>query len=409
MPCVPVASILKSYVNLTLGGAPIFLKSMALKKHLLVSPGPTPVPPQVSLSGAAPIIHHRTPQFQAIMKEVAENLKYLFCTKNDVLIIPCSGTGVMEAAVSNLMSPGETMVTVEGGKFGERWSSIGKAFGCETVPVTVEYGKTVSPKQIEAVLKQHPKTKALFIQFSETSTGCVYDIEAIAKITKNTNTLLVVDGISAVGAIPCYPDAWGIDVILTGSQKGLMLPPGLGFISLNDHAWAAVETSKCPRFYFDLNGHRKSLQAADNLFTPAISLIVQLREALKIIREETIEGVWKRHAWLADATRAAATALKLELFAERPGNTVTAMKVPAGLDGGKLVKTMRDELGVTPAGGQGTMKGKILRIAHLGYMDRFDILTAVAALEIALKRQNYSFKAGIGLSAAQEILCNDPN
>lgn len=379
-----------------------------IKKNYLLSPGPTPVPPEVAAAGAWPLIHHRTPQFRAIIKECAEGLKYLFQTREPVFFLSCSGTGVMEAAVANLISPGETMIVVEGGKFGERWSEIGKAFGTNVVPVKIEYGQVVSPAQVEVALKKNPETKAVFTQLSETSTGCVFDIEAIGKMVAKTKALLVVDGISGLGAEPCFPDKWGIDCVLTGSQKGVMLPPGLGFISLSPKAWAVCEKTRSPRFYFDLRTCKKSLEAEDTPYTPAISLIFQLREALKIIREETMEGMWKRHAWLAEATRAAVKALNLELFAERPGNVLTAVKTPAGVDGEKLVKVMRDDLGVTIAGGQGEMKGKMFRIAHLGYMDRFDIVTGIAALETALKRQNFDVKMGVGAAAAQNVLWKDP-
>lgn len=379
-----------------------------IKKNYLLSPGPTPVPPEVAAAGAWPLIHHRTPQFQKIIKEVAQGLKYLFQTENPVYFTPASGTGTMEAAVANLMSPDETMIVVEAGKFGERWTKIGKAFGCEVVSIKLDYGRAVQPTQIEEALKKHPNVRAVFTQLSETSTGCVFDIEAIGKIISKTSALFVVDGISGLGAEVCYPDKWGVDCLLTGSQKGVMLPPGLGFISLSSKAWVVCEKAKSPRFYFDLRAYKKALEKNDTPFTPAISLMYQLSEALKIIQQETMEGMWKRHAWLAQATRGAIKALNLELFAERPGNVLTAVKTPAGVDGEKLVKEMRDDLGVTIAGGQEDMKGKIFRIAHLGYMDRFDILTGIGALEIALQRQNFNFKMGTGLAAAQAVLWKDP-
>lgn len=381
---------------------------MKIKKNYLLSPGPTPVPPEVASAGALPLIHHRTPQFRAIIKEVAQALKYLFCTQTQVFFAACSGTGVMEAAVANLMSPGETMIVVEGGKFGERWSEIGRAFGLNVVSIKIEYGKACPSSPVEKALKEHPNAKAFFTQLSETSTGCVFDIEAIGKVVSKTKTLFVVDGISGVGAEPCYPDKWGVDCLLTGSQKGVMLPPGLGFISLSQKAWDVCLQAKSPRYYFDLRAYKKALDQEDTPYTPAISLLFQLAQALKIIQQETIEGMWKRHAWLALATRSSVKALNLELFAERPGSVLTAIKTPSGVDGERLVREMRDDLGVTIAGGQGEMKGKVFRIAHLGYMDRFDILTAISALEMALKRQNFNFEMGAGIAAAQEILWKDP-
>lgn len=381
---------------------------MKIKKNYILSPGPTAIPSEISLAGALPMIHHRTPQFQKVIKEVAEGLKYFFVTENPVYFVPASGTGMMEMAIANLTSPGDAILVVEGGKFGERWSSIGKAFHCNVIPIKIEYGKAIQPAQIEEALKKNPEAKGVFTQLSETSTGCVYDIEAIGKVVSKTEALFVVDGISGLGAEPCYPDQWGVDCVLTGSQKGVMLPPGLGFISVSPKAWKKIEQSKNPRFYFDLKSYRKALQSDDSPYTPAISLLFQLQEALKIVKSETIEGVWTRHGWLANATRAGVQALNLELFAERPGNILTAVKVPAGLDGEKIVKMMRDDLGVTIAGGQGEMKGKVLRIAHLGYVDRFDVIVGISALEIAMKRLGASVKLGTGLAAAQEALWQDP-
>ena len=381
---------------------------MKIKKNYILSPGPTAIPSEISLAGALPMIHHRTPQFQKVIKEVAEGLKYFFVTENPVYFVPSSGTGMMEMAIANLTSPGETILVVEGGKFGERWSSIGQAFHCNVIPIKIEYGKAIQPAQIEEALKNNPEAKGVFTQLSETSTGCVYDIEAIGKVVSKTEALFVVDGISGLGAEPCYPDQWGVDCIITGSQKGVMLPPGLGFISVSPKAWKKIEQSKNPRFYFDLKSYKKALQSDDSPYTPAISLLFQLQEALKIVKSETIEGVGTRHGWLANATRLGVQALNLELFAERPGNILTAVKVPAGLDGEKIVKMMRDDLGVTIAGGQGEMKGKVLRIAHLGYVDRFDVLVGISALEIAMKRLGASVKLGTGLAAVQEALWQDP-
>lgn len=377
-------------------------------KNLLLSPGPTPVPPEVAEAGAKPLIHHRTKKFQSVIHEVAGGLKTLFATQNPVYFIPCSGTGVMECAVANLMSPGETMLVIEGGKFGERWTKIGKTFGCNVVTLPIEYGRDPSSAQVEELLKKNPQAKALFTQLSETSTGAVYDVQAIGKVVSKTNALFVVDGISGLGAEECHPDEWGIDCILTGSQKGVMLPPGLGFISVSPKGWKAVEQSKSPRFYFDLRSYKKALEKDDSPYTPAISLLFQLQVALQMIQKETVAGMWRRHAWLANATRAAMKALHLELFASRPGNVLTAVKVPAGVDGEKLVNQMRDDLGVTIAGGQDEMKGKVFRMAHLGYMDRFDILTGITALEIALKRQGFKFQIGSGVASAEALLIDDP-
>lgn len=387
----------------------IMSRPVKIKKNYLLTPGPTPIPAEVALLGALPIIHHRTPQFRTILKEAGEGLKYLFATQNPVYILACSGTGVMEAAVANLVSPGDTVIVVEIGKFGQRWTQIAKAFGLKPVVLSAEYGKVVEPAELEEALKKNPQTKAVFVQLSETSTGCVSNVEAFGKAVGKTEALFVVDGISGVGAEVCYPDKWGIDCLLTGSQKGVMLPPGLGFISLSAKAEGRCEKNTGPRFYFDLRAYKKAYEKEDTPYTPAITLVIQLNEALKIIREETLEGMWRRHAWLAEATRAAVKGLKLELFASRPGNVLTSVKTPEGVDGEKLVTELRDNIGVGFAGGQDEMKGKLFRIAHLGYMDRFDITTAIAALEFGLKRQGFNVKLGDGVAAAEEILWKDPS
>ncbi|MBI2345741.1 MAG: aminotransferase class V-fold PLP-dependent enzyme [Deltaproteobacteria bacterium] len=349
--------------------------AVKLQKDFLLAPGPTPVPPIVAQAAARPIIHHRTPKFSQLVKECTDGLRYLFCTQHDIYTLSASGTGAMEAAVANLCSPGETAIVVEGGKFGERWTKICQAYQVKPIVLKIPYGDTIAPEAIGKSLKEHPEAKAVFTQLSETSTGCVYDIKAIGELVSATPALLVVDGISGLGAERCPVDAWQIDVMVTGSQKGLMLPPGLAAISCSPKAVAAMEKSTSPRFYFDLRAYRKMLPEGQHPYTPAIGLFVQLSEAVRLIREETVEGIWARHQWLGNACRAAIAALGLQLFAKRPGNVLTAVKTPDGIDGGKLVKSMRDQFGVTIAGGQGEeMKGKLFRIAHLGYMDRFDVI-----------------------------------
>ena len=375
-----------------------------MRKNYLLTPGPTPLPPEVLGAQAKPIIHHRTPQFQAILKEVSEGLKYVFQTKEDVFILTSSGTGAMEAAVVNLLSHQDTAICVQGGKFGERWTEICKSYGINTEVIDVEWGGAVDPKEIEKRLKASSKIKAVFTTLCETSTGVTNDIEAIGKVVKESNAVLVVDAISGLGAIPLLTDAWGVDVCVSGSQKGLMLPPGLAFISLSQKAWGKVDESKCPKYYFDLKAARKALQGADTPFTPAISLVVALKESLKIIQEDKIENIFARHKKMADAVRAAMKALGLELFAPTAASdVVTAVKVPAGIDGEKLVKTMRDTYGVTIAGGQAELKGKVFRIAHMGYIEEFDIIAGVACLEKVLTQAGYKFSLGVGVKAAQEI------
>lgn len=374
-----------------------------MRKDYLLTPGPTPLPPQVCEALARPIIHHRTPQFQAILKEATEGLKYVFQTKNDVLILASSGTGAMEAAVANLLSAGDTALVIEGGKFGERWTEICQGYGINAEILDVEWGRAVEPGQIREKLKGNPNIKAVFTTLCETSTGTVNDIEAIGRIVKDTPAVLAVDAISGLGAIDLKTDAWFCDAVVSGSQKGLMLPPGLGFISVSPKAFRLIETAKSPRYYLDLRKAKKALDKTDTAFTPAISLIIALGEALKMIKQDGLENVFARHKKMAEATRAAVGALGLELLAPTcASDAVTAVKVPQGIEGEKLVKTMRDTYGVTIAGGQAELKGKIFRIAHMGYIAEFDIIIAIACLEKVLCQLGYEFTPGAGLKAAQE-------
>jgi aspartate aminotransferase-like enzyme len=353
---------------------------------------------------ARPIIHHRTPQFQNFLKEASEGLKYIFQTKNDVFILASSGTGAMEAAVINLLSPGDTCLTVQGGKFGERWTEIAKAYGINAEVLDVEWGKAVSPLDIEKRLKANPKIKAVFTTLCETSTGVNCDIEAIGKVVKNTAAALVVDAISGLGAIDLKTDEWACDVVVSGSQKGLMLPPGLGFISVSPKAWKLVEASKSPRYYFDLKEAKAALEKTDTPYTPAITLIIALVEALKMMKEDGLEKIFSRHRKMADAVRAAVKGLGLELFAPTAASdVVTAVKVPQGIDGEKLVKTMRDTHGITIAGGQAELKGKVFRIAHMGFIEEFDIIAGISCLEKVLAQMGYKFQLGSGVKAAEEV------
>ena len=376
-----------------------------MRKNYLLTPGPTPLPPQVSEAMARPIIHHRTPQFQAVLKEATEGLKYVFQTKNDVFILASSGTGAMEAAVINLLSAGDTALIIQGGKFGERWTEICKSYGINTEIIDVEWGRAVSSEEISSKLHAPgSKIKAVFTTLCETSTGVVNDIEAIGKVIKDTEAVLAVDAISGLGAIDLKTDDWFCDVVVSGSQKGLMLPPGLGFISLSPKAWKLVEASKSPKYYFSLKAAKKALDKTDTPFTPAITLIIALNEALRIIKEDGLEKVFARHKKMADATRAAVKALGLELFAPTASSdVVTAVKVPSGIDGEKLVKTMRDTYGVTIAGGQAELKGKVFRIAHMGYIEEFDIIAGISCLEKVLKQMGYKFELGAGIKAAEEV------
>ncbi|MGQ9508737.1 MAG: pyridoxal-phosphate-dependent aminotransferase family protein [Thermodesulfobacteriota bacterium] len=377
-----------------------------MEKKYLFSPGPTMLPPEVLLKMAEPIMHHREPEFEKIFAEVREGLKYLFQTKNEVLIFTSSGTGAMEGAVSNILSRGDKALVVRGGKFGERWGEICQAYGIDVIPIDVPWGKGVEPFRIDEALRSDPSIRAVYTQASETSTGVKHPIKEIAQIVKKyEGVVLVVDAITGIGVFDLPMDDWGIDVLISGSQKALMLPPGLSFVALSDKAWKAVERSNLPKYYFDFKKELKSAQKNQNSFTPAISLIVGLRESLRLIRKEGLEKVFLRHQKLAEATRAAVKALGLELYApESPSNAVTAVKIPEGISGEKLKNNFFDRFGITVAGGQDQAKGKIIRIAHLGYYERLDMIMVISALEMVLKEMGYVFELGTGVRAAEEIL-----
>lgn len=374
-------------------------------KQLLLAPGPTPVPSRVRLAMAQPMFHHRTPQFSALFGEVRAQLQELFQTEQDVLMLAASGTGAMEAAVNNCFAPGDEVIVINGGKFGERWGKLSTTFGLKPVEIKVEWGRAVRPNQVEQALAEHPNARGVLVQASETSTAAVHPIEQLAAITRKTNALLVVDGITAVGVYPIPMDQWGVDVLVTGSQKALMLPPGLALIALSARAWERVEQTKQPRFYFDLPRERTNQAKNTTAWTPAISLVIGLREALAMLQDESYPQVYARHARLAAATRAAGLALGLRLVApDNPSPAVTGLYTPEGIDGGKLFSYLRDKMRVVFAGGQDQLKGKIIRIAHLGYIGAFDTITAVAALEMALKHFGHPVELGRGVGAAQAEL-----
>jgi aspartate aminotransferase-like enzyme len=377
-----------------------------MEKKYLFSPGPTMLPPEVLLKMAEPIMHHREPEFEKIFAEIRQGLKYLFQTKNEVMIFTSSGTGAMEGAVSNLLSKGDKALVVRGGKFGERWGEICKAYGIDFIPIDVEWGKAVDPARIQEILKSDPSIRAVYTQASETSTGVKHPIKEIAQIVKKyENTLIVVDAITGIGVFDIPMDEWGLDVVVSGSQKALMLPPGLSFAALSDKAWKFVERSNLPKYYFDFKKELKSSQKNQSAYTPAISLFVGLRESLHLIRKEGVEAIFRRHEKLAEATRAAVKALGLELYApDSPSNAVTAVKIPEGVDGERLKDLFFEKFGITVAEGQDRAKGKIIRIAHLGYYERLDMVMVISALEMLLKEMGYAFELGIGLKAAEEIL-----
>ena len=377
-----------------------------MKKTYLLAPGPTPVPETVNLEMAAPMVHHRTPQFSKIFGEAAEDAKYLFQTKQDVIILAATGTGGMESCITNLFSPGDKVLVVNGGKFGERWGKISEAYGLVPVWINVEWGQAVDPNKVKEALDKDKDIRAVLVQASETSTAVAHPIEALSKLTRDRDdVLLVVDGITGVGVFPLPMDEWGIDAIITGSQKALQLPPGLALVALSEKAWKFADQSKCPHFYFDLKKERKNLADKTSAYTPAVSLVIGLRAVLKSFKEEGMENVHKRHNRLARATSAATQALGLKMVApDAPADSLTGVFLPDGIDGGKFVKSLRDDFGVTMAGGQDQWKGKVVRIAHLGYVDTFDTIVAIAAIEMALKKFGHDVPMGKGVAAAQEIL-----
>lgn len=375
-----------------------------MKKFRLLAPGPTPVPPEVLQAMAEPVIHHRTPEFEALFAEARRRLQWLFQTEREVLILAASGTGAMEGAVVNTCSPGDRVLVVRGGKFGERWAEICQAFGLTVVPLEVPYGHAVEAADVAVLLRHDPRIVAVFTTHSETSTGVLHDLEALAAIVKQTSALLVVDAITSIGVVDLPMDAWGVDVVIGASQKALMLPPGLAFAALSERAWAAAERARLPRYYFNFLTERKAQAKHQSAWTPAISLVAGLQAALGLLQAEGLPAIFARHERLARATRAAVTALGLTLFAERPSPAVTAVKAPDGIDGEAIVATLRDRHGITIAGGQGSMAGKIFRIATLGYADPFDVLTGIAALEFTLAELGYPVRLGDGLRAAQDVL-----
>lgn len=372
-----------------------------MKKTYLLTPGPTAIPENILSLAARPILHHRTPAFQRLFEEVRQNLKYLFQTKQDVLLLTCSGTGAMDAAVSNLFKRGDSVIVINGGKFGERWTKIADAYGLNPVEIKVPNGEAVELAAVEAMVRKVPEAKGVLFQASETSTGVKMPTREICKIAKTAKMISVCDAITACGVFDLPMDDWGIDVLITGSQKALMIPPGLAMISLSDAAWAMTETSDLPHFYFDLKKERKVLPENQTAWTPAISLIQALQESLRMIKEEGLHNLFKRHELLARATRNGVAALGLELLAKKaPSSAVTAVMLPASIKDGKQVpKMMRDKFGVTIVGGQDELEGKIIRLSHFGYCDKFDITTAICALELTLNELGYKVEFGKAVGA----------
>ncbi len=387
-----------------------------IRKTRLFTPGPTPLLPAAQFAMAAADIHHRTPEFRALFQKVLAQLKVFVGTKNDVLLLSCSGTGAMEASVSNLTSPGDKVLVLTAGKFGERWVGLAKAFGCEPDVVTAPYGETFDPAAIKAALK--PEHKAVYLQATETSTAVRHDVEAIARLVKETDALLVVDGITGLGTTHFDVDGWGIDVLIGGSQKAVMIPPGLAYLSVSEKAWAAMEKSKNPRYYFDLRKERKNAAKGESAYTPAVALIAGLGAALDYIAGQAGGDLEKGRIALIDnaqvnaaATRAGLVALGFKLFAPTaPAAAATAVAVPEGMDSGAVVKALKARFALVTANGQGEMQGKIFRVAHLGFFDYLDTVALLGAMEhIAKDTLGLPVVYGQAVAAAQEVFAKLAN
>ncbi|MGH7310080.1 MAG: pyridoxal-phosphate-dependent aminotransferase family protein [Candidatus Rokuibacteriota bacterium] len=375
-----------------------------MKKYQLMAPGPTPVPSQVLLAMAQPMIHHRTPEYEALFAEVREQLKWLFQTAQDVILLTCSGTGAMEAALVSTLSPGDTVAIVRAGKFADRWAELARIYGLPMVSLEAPFGETVAPARLAEALRARPEIAAVLVQHSETSTGVLHDVRGYAEVTRNTGALLVADAVSSLGIADLPMDAWGVDVVVAGSQKGLMLPPGLAFCALSENAWRRTATAKLPKYYFDLPAERKAGHRNDVRFTPAVGIVVGLREAMRLLQAEGLANVFRRHDRLARATRAGVEALGLGLFARAtPSPAVTAVTAPPGIDGETIVAAYAKEHNITIAGGQGEMKGKVFRLGHMGYVAEFDVISALAALEQVLAGLGLPIDFGASVRAAQKV------
>lgn len=377
---------------------------MHIKKQRLLTPGPTPLYPPALHAMMASDIHHRTEDFRKAYRSCLADLKEVMGTSGDVLMFCSSGTGAMDATVSNLFSRGDKVIVCVAGKFGERWAEIAKAYGLDANVIGVPYGQVVTPEQVQDALAKEPATKGVFVQASETSTGAAHDVRAMAAAIAKTQAIFVVDAITGLGTMPLDIDGWGLDVVIGGSQKAFMIPPGLAFLSISPKAWKMAETATLPHFYFNFKKEKKSGDAGESSWTPSTALILALAEALKYVKSLGMPKLVENAQLLAEATRAAMQAIGLELFAAgSPGSSVTAVKAPAGMDSGVIVKEFRNRFGAVIANGQGSMKGQIFRIAHLGYFDFADLFAVIAGLEIILNANGYKVAYGTGVARVQEL------
>jgi aspartate aminotransferase-like enzyme len=379
-------------------------------KERLFTPGPTPLLMEAQLRALTMTLHHRTDAFRTLMRETLDHLRYYFNTRNDVIVFASSGTGAMEGAVSNLLSPGDRVLIGTAGKFGERWVELAKAYGIESVVVQAPYGHTVPIGEMKKHLDASGPFRAVFIQATESSTGVCHDVQALGEMVKTLpECCLVVDAITGLGTTDIHPDEWGIDVMLGGSQKATMIPPGLAFASVSEKAWETIGSSKLPRYYFDYAKERKNLAKGESSYTPATSLVVSLHGALSYIKQLGRENLIANAALLAAATREAASAVGLKPFAVcSPANAVTSIHAPAGIESTKVVKEMRARFGAILTDGQGSMKGQMFRLAHLGYYDFLDLLAVLGGLEIALLKVGHKVELGSGVRAAQNVYLRQP-
>jgi len=372
-------------------------------KRYLFTPGPTPVPPEVLAATAEPVLHHRGPDFKALLAETLEQLRQVCRTENDVLLFTASGTGAFESAVANLLAPGDRVLAVSQGEFGERWQKLATAYGAEVIPLAYEWGETPRAEDLAAALAETP-ADVVFLVHSETSTGVVADIQSLTAAAKETGALVVVDAVSSLGAVPLEADAWGVDVVVSGTQKALMSPPGLALATVSAAAWDRAERVTTPRFYFDWRRYRKALDAGSTPFTPAVATVAGLNAALTLILQEGLENAFARHAALGRACREGAKAMGLELFSpdEERSAVVTAILTPEEANAKELVLALRERHGITVAGGHGDMATRLFRIGHIGWFDVFDITTALAAVELVLADMGAPIERGVAVTRALE-------
>jgi len=380
-------------------------RTPATQKRYLFTPGPTPVPPQVLAALGEPVLHHRAPDFRIVFERLLGRLQQVHRTTSDVLLFTCSGTGAFESAIVNLCSPGDRVLAVTAGNFGERWAAMARGYGCEVDELRYPWGATPTADDLVAKLADSKPYELVFLVHSETSTGVVADVEALAAAVRESGALVVVDAVSSLGAVPLEMDDWGLDVVVSGSQKALMTPPGLATVAVSERAWERVAGARLPRYYFDWTRTRKAQEQLDSAFTPAVSLVVALDVALGLLLDDGLEAAFDRHRRLGRSCRAGIKALGLELFSpdEDRSAVVTAARMPVGFEASALTRALRDRHGITIAGGQGELKDAIFRIGHIGWFDEFDIATALSAVELVLSELGAPVERGVAASRALAV------